>query len=98
SLEVLLVASSDGVARAAEHAMLEEIDRLAALLSGYVPTSEVGRWQRTLDCDAVVSEELAEVLARAESWRIRTSGAFNVAAEAIKEALAAGGDVDAIVS
>src|SRR3954470_14082248 len=83
SLELLLVASGDRAAHAAEHETLEEIERLASHLSGYVPTSEFHRWQRTLDCDAVVSDELANVLAGAEQWRLRTGGAFNAGAEAI---------------
>jgi len=98
SLELLLVASGDRAAHVAERDVLDEIDRLASHLSGYVPTSEFHRWQQTLDCDAVVSDELANVLASAEQWRLRTGGAFNVGAEAIRQCRVAGIDVEEIVT
>ena len=98
SLELLVVASGSRAAQAAERDVLEEIDRLASHLSSYVPTSEFRRWQQTLDCDAVVSDELAHVLASAEQWRLRTGGAFNAGAEAITQCRVAGSDVEGVVT
>jgi thiamine biosynthesis lipoprotein len=86
SLEVQVVARNGAAARSAERVLLEEIDRLTEILSTYTPASEIARWLGTFECDAVVSPELAEVLALAEFWRVRTRGAFNPAAPAVASA------------
>ena len=86
SLEVHVVARDAAVAVRAEQVLLEEIDRLTDILSTYSPASEFAAWQGTPECDAVVSSELAEVLALAESWRVQTHGAFNPAAPAVGRA------------
>ena len=94
SLEVHVVARDAAVAMRAEQVLLEEIDRLTDILSTYSPASELTGWQGTPECDAVVSQELAEVLALAESWRVRTNGAFNPAGPAVARAY----DDDSVVA
>ncbi|HEX4681499.1 MAG TPA: FAD:protein FMN transferase [Gemmatimonadaceae bacterium] len=98
SLELSLVAERQECAQRAERAVFDEIDRLSEILSGYVATSELRRWQERVDCDAVVSTELVEVLELAESCRVRTNGAFNAGVKAIVDALAECGDPGAAVS
>ena len=87
SLELQVVAASADAAHAAESAVLEEIDRLAGILSGYAPTSELSRWLATRGEPVAVSPELADVLDAAEAWRARTGGAFNPAAASLVELL-----------
>ena len=79
SLELQLVVDDAGTARRAESVVLEEIDRLSAILNQHTGASELARWQTTLDCDAVVSPELADVLASANRWCDLTRGAFHPA-------------------
>ena len=62
---------------------MAEIKRLNGILSGYDPTSEFSRWAGTRDQAVHVSPELMEVLQLWDSWRARTGGALNPAAEAI---------------
>ena len=45
SLELCVRADGPESARRAEHRVLTEIDRLAAIFSGYDSTSEFSRWQ-----------------------------------------------------
>jgi thiamine biosynthesis lipoprotein len=80
SLELQVVAVDATVARRADAAVLAEIDRLAAILSGWTDDSELSRWQATHGVPVPVSPELAEVLALAEAWRVGTWGAFDAAA------------------
>jgi thiamine biosynthesis lipoprotein len=87
SFELQVTATSANAARRAESAALDEVDRLAEILSGYTATSELARWQTTFDEDVAVSPELAEVLAGAERWRILTNGAFDPAAVSLVELL-----------
>jgi thiamine biosynthesis lipoprotein len=87
SFELQVVATSADAAKRAECAALDEVDRLAEILSGYSATSELARWQTTFDVDVAVSPELAEVLAAAERWRVFTNGAFNPAAVSLVELL-----------
>ena len=49
SLELCVRADTEEAARSAEARALGEIDRLAAVFSGYDAASEFRRWQRTLD-------------------------------------------------
>jgi thiamine biosynthesis lipoprotein len=94
SLELQFVCGSADDGARAERAALREIDRLEAVFSAYLPTSELRRWEATLDEEVAVSAELAEVLEASEGWRLRTGGAFNPAVEALtrlwKEHAAAG--------
>lgn len=95
SLELQIAGVRDADVSVAEHAALDEIDRLAAILSTYSADSELANWQATLDIDVGVSRELAEVLDVAEQWRVRTNGAFNAAAVAIIDRLKAATAIDA---
>ena len=45
SLELRVRADSRAAAQGAEERVLREIDRLAAIFSGYDPASELSRWQ-----------------------------------------------------
>lgn len=87
SLELQVVAKDEACALRAETTVLAELDRLAAILSGYSDTSELTRWQEQHDVAVPVSPELADVLAAAESWRVRTGSAFNPAAVSLVELL-----------
>jgi thiamine biosynthesis lipoprotein len=83
SLELQVSADGRRSARRAEAAVLAEVDRLEAILSGWSSTSELARWSMTYDVDVPVSNELADVLVAADRWRARTGGAFDPAAGAI---------------
>ena len=87
SLELHVLAEREDVAARAEEAMLAEMDRLEPILSGWRSTSEFARWQTTLGEDVPVSPELADVLEACETWRLRTRGAFDPAAQAIIDLL-----------
>ena len=62
SLELLVTAARESVARRAESEALAEIDRLEPVLSGWSSTSELALFLATHDADVSVSAELAEVL------------------------------------
>ena len=81
SLELRFAASKAGDAQRAEAAALAEIDRLAAVLSGYDANSEFSRWAATRGEARGVSADLFNVLALFDSWRERTHGAVDAAAE-----------------
>jgi thiamine biosynthesis lipoprotein ApbE len=82
-MEIKLIASSDAAAGRAENAALAEIRRLNSILSGYDPSSEFSRWAATQGQPVKVSPELVEVLGLWDSWRARTAGALNPAAETV---------------
>lgn len=69
-------------ARAAEAAVLAEIDRLERIFSSFSPESEFARWQA--QGVAQLSPELQALLRAAEGWMAHTHGAFNPAAAAIQ--------------
>ncbi len=101
SMEIKLIAASEPDAERAEATALAEIKRLNSILSGYDPASEFSRWAKTHGTAVRISPELMEVLNLWDTWRIRSGGALNPAAEAIgrvwKKAEAAGvlpSDVD----
>lgn len=86
ALELQVVAETPEPCRAAEAAVLREIDRLEGIFSAYRPDSELRRWleaPETGASPAAVSPELAAVLEASEYWRERTAGAFHPAAEAL---------------
>ncbi|HLK64388.1 MAG TPA: DUF2271 domain-containing protein [Bryobacteraceae bacterium] len=83
SMEIKLIANSQPSADRAEAAALDEIQRLNSVLSGYDPTSEFSRWAKTRDQPEPVSTELLEVLNLWDTWRTRSGGVLNPAAEAI---------------
>jgi FAD:protein FMN transferase len=92
SLELQCVASRRAAAAEAEKAALAEIARLERIFSIFDPESELSRWQRTLEQDVRISDELATVLEQSERWRSVTGGAFDPAVEAVRQTLEAGGD------
>ena len=81
SLELKLIGRSDADAQRAEVAVLEEIERLAAILSTWDSKSEVSRWARTSNVAIPVSAELFEVLGLFDHWRVETGGALDASAE-----------------
>lgn len=83
SMELKVATTSPAAAERAQTAVLREIDRLSAILSGYDPNSEFSRWQRTSHIAVGVSPELFEVLSLFDRWRIRTGGALDASAEAV---------------
>ncbi|MEI7732580.1 MAG: DUF2271 domain-containing protein [Verrucomicrobiota bacterium] len=80
SLELKLIAVSDADARSAEALVLDEIDRLAGILSTYESSSEVSRWLKTSQQPVAVSAELFHVLEQYDRWCDLSGGAFNATA------------------
>jgi thiamine biosynthesis lipoprotein ApbE len=85
SLELRILADTEAAARLAEDRSLAEIDRLAAVFSGYDPSSEFRRWQQTVGAPAKVSPELFELLRASEQWTERSHGAFDPRVQALTE-------------
>jgi thiamine biosynthesis lipoprotein len=83
SLELKVSAGSAVASAKAEAAVLKEIARLSAILSGYDPHSEFSGWMKTAQIPLRVSPELFEVLGLFDQWRIRTDGALDASAEVI---------------
>ena len=80
SLELKLIGGSGDDADRAEAAVLNEIDRLAAILSTWSPTSEISRFTRTSHQPVAVSRELYDVLSLYDHYRAHTLGAINASA------------------
>ncbi|MFK8024748.1 MAG: FAD:protein FMN transferase [Ilumatobacter sp.] len=72
-----------GVARAIDRRVLDEVERLEAMLSRFRADSALERWKR--DELAVVPLELGEVLARSAVWMKRTRGVLNPRSGALVE-------------
>jgi len=85
SLELHVQADSAEAARTAERAVLQEIERLAGILSGYDPASEFRRWQAAAPGEMRVSGELLDVLEACSRWRNLSGKAFNPAVEALSQ-------------
>lgn len=85
SLELRAKADTAEAAAWAEERILREIDRLAAIFSGYDPTSEFSRWQSTRNVVTAVSPELFTVLQACDHWTARTDGAFDPRVEALTQ-------------
>jgi thiamine biosynthesis lipoprotein ApbE len=85
SLELCVRADTEEAARSAEARALGEIDRLAAVFSGYDPASEFRRWQATVSEPTKVSPELFELLRASDRWRERSDGAFDPRVQALTE-------------
>ena len=83
SLELGVRADDAEAARRAEGRVLREIDRLAAIFSGYDPASEFRRWQATSRSPTKVSPELFEVLQASDRWRDESGGAFDPRVQAL---------------
>lgn len=86
SFELKVSATSADAASRAETAALREIEREGAILSSWNADSEFGRWFRTRGQAVTVSPELFEVLSTFDTWRTRTDGALDAAAEAVSRA------------
>jgi thiamine biosynthesis lipoprotein len=83
SLALKIHAETASEADHAEQAALAEINRLSRILSTYDPNAEATRWLRTRNQPVKVSPELFEILSQFDTWRTRTSGALDPAAEAV---------------
>jgi thiamine biosynthesis lipoprotein ApbE len=83
SCELRVRADSEEAARRAEAMVLGQVDRLAAIFSGYDAASEFRRWQAVTGRPVRVSSELFEVLRASDDWRIRSGGAFDPRVEAL---------------
>ncbi|MDB5349991.1 MAG: rane-associated lipoprotein involved in thiamine biosynthesis [Planctomycetota bacterium] len=81
SLELRIRADSADAARWAEGRVLQEIDRLSAIFSGYDRTSEFSRWMAAPKGAVKVSPELLEILQASDLWRSRSDGAFDPGVE-----------------
>ncbi len=86
SFELKVAASSADAASKAEAAALREIARENAILSSWSADSEFSRWFLTRGEAVRVSPELFEVLSAFDTWRERTGGALDAAAEAVTRA------------
>ncbi|HJZ99299.1 MAG TPA: DUF2271 domain-containing protein [Candidatus Solibacter sp.] len=83
SFELKVTANSAAIASRAESAALAEISREQEILSSWDMNSEFSRWFGTHDRAVPVSPELFEVLSLFDTWRGRTGGALDAAAEAV---------------
>jgi FAD:protein FMN transferase len=83
SLELRVRAEDRTAAGWAEERVLDEIDRLSKVFSGYDKSSELSRWQSGLNGPVTVSPELFEVLEASELWQARSGGAFDPRVEGL---------------
>ncbi|GGJ84787.1 FAD:protein FMN transferase [Deinococcus aquiradiocola] len=83
TLDLQVVAGTSGQARAAQAALLAEIDRLEGVFSRFRPDSELNRWLATSGGQVPVSADLGGVLREALHWTERSGGAFHPATEAL---------------
>jgi thiamine biosynthesis lipoprotein ApbE len=86
SLELAVAADNFEAARGAEARVLNEIDRLSSIYSGYDDRSEFSRWQRAAVGRPVpVSHELFEVLAACDRWGEWSNWAFDPRVESLTQ-------------
>ena len=85
ALELRVLADDAEAARRAEARVLGEIDRLAAIFSGYDASSEFRRWQAARNGPTEVSPELFEVLRACDRWRAASGGAFDPRVQALSQ-------------
>ena len=85
SLEIKTSVYAEKQATIAEQAVLNEVDRLSKILSGYDANSEFSKWMATHDQAIKVSKELFSVLNLFDQWRSRTNGALDPAAEIVNK-------------
>lgn len=83
SFEMKVAAANAQAAGKAETAAIDEIARLCAILSSWDPQSEFSRWFATRGQAVKLSPELYDVLAAFDTWRVRTGGALDAAAETV---------------
>jgi FAD:protein FMN transferase len=81
SFEMRVKTSSSKQAALAEKIVLQEVKRLSAILSAYDSNSEFSQWMKTYNVPIKVSPELLEVISLFDSWKMKTKGALNPAAE-----------------
>lgn len=82
SLHLAISCEHKAKASAIERSVLQEIDRLNAVLSCWDDRSELMVWQAA--GTSSISDDLAAVLRRADVWRSATLNAFDVRAEATR--------------
>ncbi len=85
SMELRVRAETPAAAQAAEARVLAEIDRLAAILSGYDPASDFRRWQATIGQPQIVAPELYALLQASDRWREASGGAFDPRVQVLTE-------------
>ena len=85
SLEIKTSTFSEKQATIAEQTVLNEIERLSKILSGYDASSEFSTWMNTHQQAIPVSKELFTVLHLFDEWRTRTNGALDPAAEIVNK-------------
>jgi thiamine biosynthesis lipoprotein ApbE len=85
SLEIKTSVYSEKQASIAEQTVLNEVERLSKILSGYDANSEFSKWMNTHNQAIKVSKELFSVLSLFDQWRIRTNGALDPAAEIVNK-------------
>jgi FAD:protein FMN transferase len=86
SFEMKVQAASPDAASRAEAAALREIARESAILSSWDANSEFSQWFRTRGEAVAISPELFDVLSAFDTWRERTGGALDAAAESVSRA------------
>jgi FAD:protein FMN transferase len=69
-----------------ETSVLQEIDRLGAILSTYSKDSEISKFLSQASGMVPVSEDLYAVLAACDHWETTSSGAFSARVECLSEA------------
>jgi thiamine biosynthesis lipoprotein ApbE len=83
SLELKLLARTPAAAEHAEAVVIAEFRREADILSAYDSASEFSRWASSTGVATPVSSELFDVLRLFDTWRARTGGALDAAAETV---------------
>ncbi len=82
SMTLVVHGGDQALAEQVEARVLEEVEKLAAVLSGYDPESELRRFAASHG-EQKVSFDLARVLRACEQWRERSGGAFEPGVAAI---------------
>ena len=83
SFEMKIKTSSNKQASNAEKIALNEINRLSKIVSAYDKNSEFSLWMQTQNTPVKASKELIEVLSLFDSWKSKTKGALDPAAEVV---------------
>src|SRR5262249_6573240 len=83
SLALRVNATTEAAALQAEERALREIDRLAAIFSGYDASSEFSRWQSAPRVAISISPELFTLLQASDRWRTLSRGAFDPRVQAL---------------
>lgn len=85
SFEMKIKTNSNKQALSAEKIALTEINRLSKIFSAYDKNSEFSQWMRTQNTAVKVSKELIDVLSLFDSWKSKTNGALDPAAEVLSQ-------------